>query len=164
MAEVTIERHRDVHWGSAAVAGLIGGAIFLVLEMVMMPLFVGGSAWGPPRMIAAIALGRDVLPPPATFEAGVLLTAALLHFMLSALYGLVLGAVLRRTSLEMGLLAGAVFGLALYFVNFYLMTAVFPWFEMARNWVSVFAHIAFGIATAWAYVALIHSQPTARTG
>ena len=37
------------------------------MEMEMVPLFVGGSPWGPPRMIAAIGMGRGVLPPPDSF-------------------------------------------------------------------------------------------------
>jgi hypothetical protein len=47
--------------------------------------------------------------------------------------------------------AGAVFGLVLYFVNFYGMTAIFPWFAMARNWVGIFTHIVFGLIAAWVY-------------
>lgn len=50
------------------------------------------------------------------------------------------------------LAVGAGYGLALYLVNFYLFTAVFPWFAMARNWVSVFAHIVFGLVAAWVYL------------
>ena len=113
-------------------------------------------------MIAAIVLGREVLPPPATFEAGVMMTAVLVHFMLSVLFGIILAAALRRTSSELGMLGGAIFGLALYFVNFYLMTAVFPWFVAGRNWVSVFSHIAFGIAAAWGYFATTSRRPGAR--
>jgi hypothetical protein len=39
----------------------------------------------------------------------------------------------------------------LYLINFYGFTAVFPWFAMARNWVSVFAHIIFGAVAGLAY-------------
>lgn len=33
---------------SAAIAGLIAGVVFLVLELIMVPVFGGGSPWGPP--------------------------------------------------------------------------------------------------------------------
>ncbi|MDQ3007384.1 MAG: hypothetical protein M3R47_18615, partial [Chloroflexota bacterium] len=49
------------------------------------------------------------------------------------------------------ILIGAVFGLILYFINFYGLTAIFPWFAMARNWISIFAHIMFGLIAAAAY-------------
>jgi hypothetical protein len=73
------------------------------------------------------------------------------HFVLSVVYVILLGALVSRMGAGAALVAGAVFGLALYLVNFYGFTAVFPWFAMARNWVSVFAHVVFGLVGAWAY-------------
>jgi hypothetical protein len=58
-------------WRAAAVAGFAAGMVFLALEL-LMALMTTGSAWGPPRMIAAIVLGRGVLPPPASFSLSVL--------------------------------------------------------------------------------------------
>ncbi|MFW6078500.1 MAG: hypothetical protein ACODAE_02695 [Gemmatimonadota bacterium] len=145
---------KTVDWRAAVLAGLIAGAVFLVLEMIMVPLFLDGSPWAPPRMIAAIAMGREVLPPPATFEAGIFITAMIVHFALSIIYGIVLAWLIFRLNRTAALLVGAAFGLAIYLVNFYGFTAVFPWFADARNWVSVVAHIAFGLVAAWAYVAL----------
>lgn len=51
-------------WKHAALAGLIGGAVFLMAEMLMVML-IGQSPWAPPRTIAAMALGPEVLPSPA---------------------------------------------------------------------------------------------------
>jgi hypothetical protein len=39
-------------------------------------------------------------------------------------------------------------------VNFYGFTALFPWFAMARNWISIFGHLVFGLVAAGAYVAI----------
>lgn len=138
-------------WPAAIYSGLIAGAIFMMLEMAMVPLFLGGSAWGPPRMIAAIVLGREVLPPPATFDFGVLMAAMAVHFALSVLYAVAFDWVTERLGLGVTVLLGALFGLALYFINFYGFTAVFPWFAGARNWVSIFSHIVFGAAVALTY-------------
>ena len=152
--------HKQLDWKAGVWAGLIAGLVFLVLEMLMVWLFMGESPWGPPRMIAAMVLGRDVLPPPATFAAGVVMAAMLVHFVLAIIYGLVVGLLVHRTrQLGMALLIGAVFGLAIYLVNFYLIApALFPWFEMARNWISIFNHILFGIVTAGAYIRLRHKE------
>ena len=132
-------------------AGLIAGLVFMVLEMMLVPLLQGGSPWGPPRMIAAIGMGKEVLPPPATFELGIILVAMLIHFALAIVYGLILALIIHRLSMAMALAAGAVFGLLLYAVNFYGMTAVFPWFAMARGWLSIFVHVMFGVVAAWTY-------------
>jgi uncharacterized membrane protein YagU involved in acid resistance len=137
--------------GSGIVAGLIAGLVFMVAEMIMVPLFGGGSPFGPPRMIAAIGMGPDVLPPPATFDLGIMMVAMLIHFAMAAILGVVFvfAARMMKLSGPMMLLVGAIFGLIIYFVNFYGMTAVFPWFEMARNWISIVAHVIFGIVLAW---------------
>jgi uncharacterized membrane protein YagU involved in acid resistance len=107
-------------------------------------------------MIGAIILGKDVLPPPATFDFGVMMAAIILHLILSIIYALILAWIISaaKTSFWVSILIGAVFGYVLYLVNFYLLTGIFPWFANARNWVSAFTHIIFGIGAAWAYVAL----------
>jgi hypothetical protein len=73
----------QLDWKAATWSGIIAGFVFLALEMVMVPVFAGGSPWGPPRMMAAIVLGEGVLPPPATFDLGVIMAAMGLHFVLS---------------------------------------------------------------------------------
>lgn len=152
MEQRTAERTLTFDAKAAVVAGLVSGAVFLVLEMIMVPLFLGDPAWAPPRMIAAIVMGEGVLPPPATFDLMIILVAMMVHFVLSVLFALVLGFLIYRLQEGMALAVGAGYGLALYFINFYLLTAVFPWFAMARNWVSIFAHIVFGLVAAWMYI------------
>ena len=157
MAEIAVQpRTAGIDWSAAIWAGLLAGLVFLILEMLMVPMFLDGSPWGPPRMIGAMALGRDVLPnppPPPTFDFGVVMTAMVIHFILSVIFAIILAFVISRLGLGAAVLVGAVFGLLLYFVNFYGMTAIFPWFAMARNWVSIFSHIVFGLLAAWIYKA-----------
>lgn len=141
-------------WTAIVVSGLLAGLVFMMAEMILVPLALGGSAWGPPRMIAAIVMGEGVLPPPATFEVGVFLVALLVHFTLSVIYAFLLDLIIRRMGAGASLAVGAVFGIALYVVNFYGFTAVFPWFAMARNWVSALSHVIFGLVVAGTYVAL----------
>lgn len=149
-----IVKRGSVDWKGGIYAGLIAGLIFLILEMLMVPLFGDGSPWGPPRMIAAIVLGEGVLPPPATFDLGIVMVAMLLHFALSILYALTLAFFISRMSTGSAITSRLGFGLVLYLVNFYLFTAMFPWFAMARNWISVFAHLVFGLVAAWSYKGL----------
>ena len=48
-------------------------------------------------------------------------------------------------------LIGAVFGLLLYLINFHLLTQVFPWFRELRGWITLTAHLVFGISAALLY-------------
>lgn len=143
----------DLRWKPALWAGLIAGAVFMMMEMLLVGTVGGDSPWAPPRMIAAIALGRDALPPPATFDMGILPTAMVIHFALSVIYAFVLGwAISRwRLGLAAAAVAGLGFGIAIYLVNFYGFTGLFPWFAMARNWISVLSHAAFGLILGSSY-------------
>lgn len=137
-------------------AGIIAGLVFMMLEMVLVGTVGGESPWGPPRMIAAMAMGDGVLPPPATFDMGIMMVAMMIHLVLSIILGLVLGWAISqwRMSLVTAIITGTVFGLLIYFVNFYLMTGIFPWFAMARGGISIFAHAMFGLVLGWAYHAI----------
>ena len=164
MAETVLraghEERRQVDWRAGVYAGLIAGAVFMMLEMGMVWLFMGESPWAPPRMIAAMVLGEGVLPmppeKPATFDLGVMMAAMMIHFVLSIIYGLIGAAIVaHRMGYGTAIALGALAGLAIYLINFYpVASALFPWFAMARNWISIFAHIAFGAVVGWAYVGL----------
>ncbi|MEO6225099.1 MAG: hypothetical protein ABIO80_04545 [Sphingomicrobium sp.] len=127
-----------------------------MLEMVLVATVGGGSAWGPPRMIAAMVMGREVLPPPATFALVPMTVAMMIHFVLSIILAAVLGWIISkwRLSLTSSIITSALFGLLIYVVNFYGFTAVWPWFAMARGWISIFAHAMFGLVLGWAYHAI----------
>lgn len=135
---------------AGALAGLIAGAVFMMMEMGLVAM-AGDSPWGPPRMIAAIVMGDGVLPPPATFDLMILMAAMAVHFMLSIVIGVGFALVARRFGLVMAVVAGAVVGLGLYVVNFYGFTAIFPWFAMARNTISIVSHVAFGVVLGLSY-------------
>src|ERR671919_425929 len=99
-------------WKAALWAGVIAGLVFMLLEMMLVPMFMGGSPWGPPRMIAAIALGKEVLPPPDTFDPGIMAAAMVVHFVLSVVYAIMLAAIIAGARQGTGIWVGAAFGLA----------------------------------------------------
>ncbi len=144
---------QGINWNAAIKAGLIAGAVFMILEMLLVATVGGMSPWGPPRMIAAIVLGEGVLPPPATFEPVSFIVAMLVHFALSILLAIIFALVAgrARSSATAATLAGLVFGLIVYAINFYGMTALFPWFAMARNGISIFVHAVFGLVLGYSY-------------
>ncbi|MBA3577478.1 MAG: hypothetical protein H0W39_07705 [Sphingomonas sp.] len=148
--------HRSLDWKAALWAGIAAGVVFMALEMLLVMLVKGDSPWAPPRMIAAMVMGKDVLPPPAPFDGGVMAVAMMIHMVLSVVLGLVLGWLISswRLGMATAIIAGTLFGLIIYFVNFYLFTGIWPWFAMARGPISIFAHAAFGFVLGWVYRAL----------
>jgi hypothetical protein len=98
------------------------------------------------RLTAAMVLGGSVLPPPATFDVGIMLAPLATRF---------------KTVLA--LLAGVGFGATLYIVNLYGFTAIFPWFAQARGWITLIVHAVFGVTAIsvyrWLDVSSARSQP-----
>lgn len=148
--QMHVETSSRSHLKAGALAGLIAGAVFMMMEMGLVALS-GGSPWGPPRMIAAIVMGEGVLPPPASFDLMIMMAAMAVHLMLSIVIGVGFAFIAKRFGLLMAVGVGTVVGLALYVVNFYGMTAIFPWFVMARNTISIVSHIAFGMVLGLSY-------------
>lgn len=151
-------QRRPVDWRAAVWSGLIAGVVFIVLDMTLVPLFGFGSPWEVVRMIAAIALGPDVLPPPATFDLGVFAVAMAVHFSLSILYALLRAWTVEGWMHRLPSLLQGFFGIAIYVINFYGFTRLFPWFADARSWVSLLVHAS------WAVVLPIVYHRLARPG
>ena len=138
-------------WKSSIWAGIIAAVIMLILELIMNPLFLGNNMWAPTRMIGAILLGSEALPPPPGFDFGIFMAAAAVHIPLSVIYAIITAAFITRLSITPSILIGAGIGFLLFLINFYGFTALFPWFENARNWVQIIIHILFGVSAAWSF-------------
>lgn len=147
--------YANTDWSAAVWSGIIAGAVFMMMQMLLVMMVQGQSPWAPPRMIAAMVLGQDVLPPPADFELKIMMTAIMIRFPLSIMLGLFTGWVVHRMTTPRAVIAGGAIGLAVYVVNFYLVApAVFPWFAQAQGWVSAMNHIIFGMVLGGTYAAL----------
>jgi ABC-type Fe3+-siderophore transport system permease subunit len=155
--------HGHLDWRAAVLAGVTAGAVFLIVGAILMALMTGASLLEPPRMVAAIILGRGALQSPQPYPIGNVLVAFVMHFSLAIVLALVLGLIMASfnfdSSMGMASLTGAAFGVAVYLINFYGMTRLFPWFAEARNWASACVHIAFGIVAANLYMRLEWNPP-----
>jgi hypothetical protein len=144
---------RPLHWQAAVWAGIAAGIVFMMLEMLLVQVFQPMSMWAPPRMMAAMVMGQGALPPPDTFDPVILMVAMLIHFPLSIVYAFIFAWIVSRW--EFGLVAaivvGLVFGLVIYFINFYGFTALFPWFADARGWIAILAHAMYGLVLGAVY-------------
>jgi hypothetical protein len=142
-----------VDWRAAVWAGVVSGAVFLILAMLLTAHYVG-SPWVVTRLVASVLLGQSVLPPPATFTIGTFVLALAVHFILSVGFACLIAYVLHRWGLIVGILGGALFGLALYVINFYSASYFFPWFLPMRSWIMAGSHVIFGALAGGIYEAL----------
>jgi hypothetical protein len=150
--------------GPAVVAGIVGGLIFAVFEVMATAVMMGaGAAFMPLRMIGGIVLGAEAVDPSYP-----LITAAiagvLVHMVLSIAFAIVFAAIVPATAASGTLvLLGIGFGIALWIVNFFVIApmAGWNWFpEQTNPIVQVLAHgLFFGLPVGW-YLA--RPQPIAR--
>lgn len=148
-----VERRPSFDWGAAITSSLLGGLAHLVFLSILFPAIYGVSALIPTRLMASVLMGSDVLTP-ATAAAGPIVVGLLVLAAASIVYGLVGLGILRPFHPVTAYLGGAIFGLVLYFINFYLWSAAFPWFADYRNWVNLFGHILFGLVLGGVYYAI----------
>ena len=146
---------RTPDWISAAVAGLAGGALVIALEFFWSTLVIGESPWQPTHKIAAMVMGRSALGQMSQFSLEIVAMALLLHYVLGAVMGMMLAAIMAPfrfdSSVGMEAVVGVAFGIVAYVWNFYVMTAVFPWFVSERGSGPLLANLLFGVVAAVAY-------------
>ncbi len=161
------DRYRLPRWGIPLCTGIVAGAAATVAQVLLWLVFTAdfpAVLWRDARLTAALVMGSRVLPPPATFDAVVWLVAAAIHLALSIFYAALLGYLAARLGGMRALVAGAVFGIALYVINLYGFTALFPWFIQARGWIAAAAHIAFGVTGVAVYRYLLLRNAGSRPG
>lgn len=154
MKAVLRGRTAGVDVGAAVYAGVGAGVVATVVQVVLWAIFTDALPaifFRDSRFAAAIVLGRGVLPPPASFDGRMILIATMVHFALAIAYALMLAWFIAGLRTSASLLAGAAFGLGLYAVNMYGLTAVFPWFASSRDWITAVTHLVFGTVLAGVY-------------
>jgi hypothetical protein len=151
----------SLNWIRAAAAGAIASVVSTLAQIVLWWAFTDDLPYilyRDARLTAALLMGQGVLPPPSTFDLQIMIVATAVHFGLSVAYGLILGLVIDGLSMRSALFSGLVFGLILYVVNMYGITEIFPWFSAVRDWITIIAHIVFGVSVAAAYKVLPINQ------
>ena len=143
-----------VDWRAAIIAGFVAGTVFLLFNLFVVPGQGEGAAWVMVRLCASIVLGPEVLAPPATFDAGALGVALVTHYTISVASAALLAVIIHRYGLAVGIVGGALFGLALYCINMYTLTYFFPQFFVLSGSLFLWGHIVFGAIAGGVYEAL----------
>jgi hypothetical protein len=133
----------------AIIVGFAAGIIATAAQMFLwwltaVPLFE--TLYRDARLTAAIVMEISGLPPASQW--GILIVASLIHFGLSIAYAVIPAHFAGRMRTGPVLLAGFAYGLAIYGVDLYGFAVIFPWFAIARGWVTILTHVIFGIALA----------------
>jgi len=149
--------------GTTVATGIVAGIVFAVFEMVAAAILMGPEAAVMPlRMIGGMVLGPAALDPGYSLAmaamAGVVVHLALSIFF-TGVFAVIASAVAVRTTGELLstpgslALAGIVFGIALWLVNFYIIAPVagWTWFpERTNALVQFLAHaFFFGALAGW---------------
>lgn len=135
--------------GAAAWLSFAAGRIGLLFPILLACASVAYGREGYPSRPVSI-----VVPfPPGGVAVKIMMTAMMIHIPLAIAYGLAGAWLVHRFAWGAALMVGALFGLGIYLVNFYLIAPVaFPWFAMARNLISAFSHVMFGAVLGLCYV------------
>lgn len=154
---------RRVDFAAAVAAGLAAGAALMVIELIASAAVGGPEPWRWSQLVAALVMGPEALRATAAdFDVTVLAAALATHYALGVVFALVLAAALEVLPRRHGALTdatlGALFGLVLYGINFYLLTAAVPWFAELRGLPTLGAHLLFGIVAALLYRRLRRAQ------
>ena len=142
--------------GAGALAGIVAGVVATIAQVLLWLAFTDALPAifvRDARMAAAIVLGEGALSRPDD-DPAVLAVATIVHFALSIAYGVAIGCGVHRLRLATSIVAGGALGAALFAVNMFGFTRLWPWFEAARDGITFVAHLVFGVTAAWTYHAL----------
>jgi hypothetical protein len=149
-----IEREREAFAGVVLREGLVGGLVagaLLALASMLVSAAFGDSMARPWALFASILLGQGAITAP--FTLGTFIVGFVVHFVLSALFGLIWGAIAKSVSRgirdEWGAhgIAATIYGLLLWLVNFQVIArVVYPWFLGTNQLAQILLHaLAFGL-------------------
>jgi hypothetical protein len=142
---------RNMAWRAIPIAGLAGGAVHLLTKFILMPLVskVNGVIFL--RYAASLVLGEKAVMDGG---AGVVLLGVVIHFALAIFFALIIGVVVHRWGLLVGIVGGALLGLALYGINVFGVARLLPWFFAVNGPVLLISHVLFGAVAGGVYESL----------
>ncbi len=142
---------RNITWRAIPIAGFAGGTAFILFDTILMYLVHKVNGVIVLRYIASLVLGNKAVMDGG---AGVVLVGIVVHYVLSLLFALVIAVVVHRWGLRVGIIGGAILGLAFYGINLYTFTLLFPWFVAINGVILLLSHVLFGMVAGGVYESL----------
>ena len=140
-------------WRAAIIAGILAGVVFVLFNMWLASHYLGNANL-PLQLSAAVVLGPSVLPPAVGLGGSVYAAGFIVHMLLAIAFACLVAFCLHRWGILVGIVGGALFGLALYAINYYSVADAFPWLSPLRGWIMALSHVIFGAIAGGVYEAL----------
>jgi hypothetical protein len=128
-------------------AGLSGGAVFLAVELLLLPPTKHVPFNWILRLLAAFMAGPVTLTAPTSMDAGLIAPALGMHAAFSLAFGWAFCRMEDTLPFWRAIVFSAALGFGLYMFNLYVMTFVFPWWATVRGGATILAHVLFGVTT-----------------
>lgn len=144
-------------WLAALSAGIAAGIFATIAQILLWWVFwdaLPSILYRDARFAAAIILGEEILSSPPTLDWHIMFIATGIHFGLSIIYAIALCWLIHRLDIKTSLITGGLYGLGLFTINMYGFAIIFPWFVETRDWITVTAHVVFGVSAAGVYKVL----------
>lgn len=140
-------------------SGLIAGVIFMFAEIVAAAA-LGQPALTPFPMFASVVVGADAFAELSLAVA--VLVGSLVHFVLSAVFGMGYQLIAARLPVETRrswsrhAFLGAAYGFALWVANFQIIARLaYPWFAQTHAVIQIILHaLFFGLPLGLLYVSV----------
>lgn len=143
---------------AALYAGIAASIVSTLVQLLLWWLFwdvLPSIFYRDVQFTAAIVLGKEVLQPLVeAFDWQLMWIATCIHVALSIIYAIILSYLIHSLDLKKSLIAGGLFGLGIFAINMYGFVIIFPWFVETRDWITITAHVAFGVSAAGVYQSL----------
>ena len=143
-----------VDWSAVVWAGAIAGILSLPVLFFVLPSMLELNTNSIIQYWASMILGQDVITVPATFSVGLLFVSILSHVLLTILLSAIIASVFHRFGILVGIMGGALVGLAYYFINIYSMTYFFNWMFLFEGAAFLLFNMLVGGMTGFFYESL----------
>lgn len=139
-----------VDWRAVALAGALSSAVFLLTNLAFNAFYLG-SFWLTWRILASVIMGPEVISPLEAGRIEILFTALLVHLPLSVAFTALIAVIVHEWGIWLSAVVGGLMGLALYAINFYGLSFLFPWIGSLTSWLMLVSHLAFGAVAGASY-------------
>lgn len=146
---------KNMSWRAVLIAGLAAGTAFLVVNILLMSLLFNVDPGLSLRYIASLVMGQGVLTQTDNTTV-IAVVGVVIHYILSLIFATVVAVVVHRWGLLVGIIGGAILGLALYGINLYTLTVFFTWFFALNNTALLLSHVLFGAVAGGVYELFDH--------
>jgi len=147
---------KNVTWRAIPIAGISAGTIFLLVNLVLTPIVMEVDPAIILRYMASLILGSDVLME--SNSADIIIVGLIVNYGISLVGAFVIAVVIHRWGLLIGIVIGAILGLAIYGINLYTLTFFFDldWFIAINSLVFMISHVVFGAVAGGVYELFDH--------